>query len=243
MMKFLPTTLCCALMIGTAQADDHWYGALSGGATLLDDDFSAHGLDYNGQSLPNTRLHGDFGTGYFAGAAIGRTLGDHWRLETEFMYHENDLDNIKVRADGGLGAALGGSSVAGARLGGHGDFETTSLIENAFYDFHYGSFRPYFGAGIGVAHVTINDARITHLQRLQALAPVNDAALVDSGDTVFAYQIGAGIAYPICPRLMASIDYRFLDAVDPGFHGDTSLANFHTQYRTNNVGVSLRFDF
>ncbi len=242
MNKHLVSVTCCAVLIGNVNADDHWYGSATGGASLLND-MRTHGVNYNGQDLSDARLREDLAAGYFVGASFGRSIAEHWRVEAEFLYNQNDLDHLAIRTDGGLGAALGGGSTAGSRLPGKGDTEAKTLLANAFYDFQFQQFRPYLGAGLGIAHITINDSRAINLRSLQATAPVDDASIADSSDTVFAYQVGAGIGYPIRPGLTASVDYRFLSGLDPEFRIAGTASTYHTNYHTNNVGMSLRFDF
>lgn len=242
MLLRLSTATFCSLLVTGAHADDYWYGSVSGGGAFLDD-FGVRGLDYNGQSLPATRLRDNFETGYFAGFALGRSIADHWRVETEFRYQNNDLDSAGIRADGGLGAALGGNPITHARFSGAGGLESEMLFGNAFYEFNYYQFRPYFGGGLGLAHLNMSDARITHIQNSQPSAPSNEAVNALGDDTVFAYQLGAGISYPIRPGLAASLDYRFVEAINPRFNSSDGVSTFAPEYRTNNVGLSVRFAF
>ncbi|HUF55718.1 MAG TPA: hypothetical protein VMM55_04060, partial [Thermohalobaculum sp.] len=59
-------------------------------------------------------------------------------------------------------------------------------------------------------------------------------------DTVFAWQLGAGVAYQFTPRVAATADYRWFNTEDPSFkdEGETEV-----DYGTHNALLGLRFLF
>lgn len=78
-----------------------------------------------------------------------------------------------------------------------GDVTSWAFMANAFYDFDLGSpLIPYLGGGIGAAVVTFDSA-------------------VEEDDTVFAFQLGAGIGYEFTPNLVGSLDFRFFGTENP----------------------------
>lgn len=90
-----------------------------------------------------------------------------------------------------------------------GDAETLSLMANAWYDFELGGggFQPYVGGGVGFATVDIDD----------------------EDDSVFAFQVGAGVSFPLSGQIAITGDYRFFMVTDPNYFGiDFSVPGQHT---------------
>lgn len=83
---------------------------------------------------------------------------------------------------------------------------------------------PYVGGGIGVA-----------------LVEADGAGLSDNDDTIFVYQVRAGVSYALNPELQVSVGYRYLGAEDPTF-GDAS-GRFSVDYRAHAAELGLRYDF
>ncbi len=114
-------------LAGTAQAEA-WY--VSGGLGLN----LTHEGDANGG---NDSITYDLGYGLLA--AVGFKAANGLRVEGEWSYRKNDVDEISGVPSG---------------------FEAGSwaLMVNAFYDFRIqGNFTPYFGGGLGVAEVTFDN--------------------------------------------------------------------------------------
>lgn len=79
-------------------------------------------------------------TGFLAGGAIGRQVGEAWRVEVEFMYQSVDHPAFTL--------ATGGPS-------GDGNYASTSLAVNALRDFDlFGSPRARSYAGLGAVYAT-----------------------------------------------------------------------------------------
>jgi opacity protein-like surface antigen len=94
---------------------------------------------------------------------------------------------------------------------------------NGFYDIPRGGrWRPYLGGGIGVGFVS-----------------ADFSAAGDDDDTVFAYQVGAGIGYEITPSIIVALDYRFFGTTDPEF--DAIITKVVAEYISHNIGLNLRF--
>ena len=130
-----------------------------------------------------------FDTGFAGSLALGGSLGDMFRLEGEFGYQKSDLDELTVY---GVGTAPV-----------NGDLSTMSLMANAYLDLPLDpTFAPFLGAGIGAAQHEID---------------IEGAGSED--DTVFAYQVIAGLSVAPSESLTVDLQYRYLSSQDPDFDG------------------------
>ncbi len=168
--------------------------------------------DYGGGATFDT----EFDTGYNVGAAVGYDFG-MGRLEGEIAYRQNDFDKVDV---------------LGIDLGADGDTSALSFMVNAYWDIETGSpVTPYLGGGIGMANVSINDFQVDFF---------GDVA--DDDDTVFAYQLAAGVGFEVAPSLVLDLGYRYFATEDPEFEDDFG-DKFDSEYATHNASVGLRMNF
>lgn len=164
--------------------------------------------------------------GYAVGAALGYNFGQVWplgglRLEAEWTYRENDVDNHEI----------GGADVINPT----GSIESHAFMANLYHDFLPGAaINPYIGAGIGMAELDFKNYGAN-------VAGANVEALDDS-DSVMAYQAIAGLAFAINQNLSLTADYRYFTtekaevtaAVDNGTD---------TRYRNHTLMAGLRYSF
>ena len=137
-----------------------------------------------------------------------------FRVEAEVSYRDNDLDEI----------TNGGSAPI------EGDITALAGMANVYFDFRPGkSWRPYFGGGIGVANLDLDISSV-------AGSPVS----FSDTDTVFAYQVMAGVEYKITPQLALGAEYRYFATTDPDFDDTVTL---ESEYHSHNVLVRLRYYF
>jgi opacity protein-like surface antigen len=109
----------------------------------------------------------------------------------------------------------------------NGDISSLALMINGFYDFNLGlPVTPFAGGGLGIARVRID----------------SDWLGVDSSDTVFAYQLGAGLAFALNPQVNIDLQYRFFATLDPELKFQSG-ERFDTEYMTHNVMLGLRYSF
>ena len=129
-------------LAGTATAveSQRWYVAGSAGLVTQSDQqitYSRPGV--SGEVSPTLPLD----TGFLAGGAIGRYIGDAWRLEAEFMYQSVDHPFFSLVA-GGPGLPSG-----------DGNYASTSIAVNALREFDlFGSPRARTYAGLGAVYAT-----------------------------------------------------------------------------------------
>jgi opacity protein-like surface antigen len=154
----------------------------------------------------------EYGAGYSFGLAFGNIM-EPVRLEGEVSYRHNEFE-----------------SVDGIFIPSGYFIETSqqNFMFNGYYDFNSGSsFKPYLTAGAGFSRV---EADVNWV-------PIND----EFDDTLFAYQIGAGVGYVIREIMTLDFSYRFLSAAYPEFSypGGTVEAEIFSHKLT--VGVHMAF--
>lgn len=119
--------------------------------------------------------------GIFVAPAVGYQFCNGLRVEGEFGYRYNDLKRLKFY---GTSFCL------------HGHLETFSGLANVYYDIPLcWCLKPYIGGGIGYGY-----SKIRMRQGNFACTRHNCG---------FAWQVMAGIAYPVCDNVDFAMEYRF----------------------------------
>lgn len=210
MKKKTLTIACCAALLSISSVAYSAAGPyVSGNVGLA----IANDSDWTDSTFPGITLDIESDPGWALGAAVGYAFEFNTRLEAEITYQENDLDNVNVF---GFDVDLSG------------DTSSTALLFNGYYDFNNASaFTPFIGGGIGVANVEINDINI----------PGSGLPNFGDDDTVFAYQVGAGVAYAINENIDIDVKYRYFATSDPDF--DTS----EVEYSSHNIYAGVRIGF
>ena len=102
-----------------------------------------------------------------------------------------------------------------------GDIKSFAVMGNLLVDFAASeNVRPFLGAGMGLAKI---DGNSTFLN--------------DASDTVFAYQLMAGVGFPLTHVTTIDLQYRYFATANPNFDG------IEAEYETQNFFAGLRFDF
>ena len=155
-------------------------------------------------------IEAEFDTGYNLGAALGYDFG-RGRIEGEIAYRSNEIDKFTYQ----------GVSVAA-----DGDYSALSFMVNGYLDFKNQSVvTPFITAGIGVANVEADDVS------------VQGYSVGSADDTVFAYQLGAGLGIALNKQLTLDVSYKFFATTDPEFDGADA------EYNSHNINVGLRIYF
>lgn len=98
------------------------------------------------------------------------------------------------------------------------DLTATSVMVNGVYSFNReGRVRPYVAAGAGGVQVGYSP--------------------FDSEDTVFGWQVMAGLETPIAGRVSGFIEYRYQDAAT------AEDGTLEWEYLSHNLGLGLRYTF
>ena len=126
--------------------------------------------------------------------------------------------------------------VAASPITVNGNFSMLAFMANVDYDFDTGSrWVPYVGGGLRVATISID----TEDEAGNSFA--------DDSDTVFAYQVGAGLGYEFPLEagrsVTVSLDWRYFATQDPTFTGDLTGAEFDVGISGHDVGISLIYGF
>jgi opacity protein-like surface antigen len=161
-----------------------------------------------------------FKTGLILGAAIGYDFGIV-RVEGQVGYLMNDIDEF---------------TALGVTVDGEGDVNAISFLVNGFFDIETKSpFTPYFGGGIGIANV---DIEVDSISGGGIFIPINESA----DDTVFAFQLGAGVGYAINESVTLDFSYRFIDTTS-----ELELEDFgpdvKADFRSHNFLLGVRYSF
>ena len=81
------------------------------------------------------------------------------------------------------------------------------------------------------------------LAEVQIDGSIASARIAEKKDMVFAWQVGAGVAFPLTDSIKAFADYRYFAAdaarlrLEPGYHGGNVSADFNSHL----LMVGLRF--
>ncbi len=99
---------------------------------------------------------------------------------------------------------------------------------NGYYDFvNESAFTRFISAGLGCAKVEVNDFNI----------PGSGLPSENDDDTVFAYQIGADVAYAVSEKVSLDVKYRYFATSDPDFDGT------EVEYSSHNIYAGIRVNF
>ena len=267
-MKGVLTALAVLLVSfgASAHAGDGPYVGIGGSLSILNDaSVTAPAGDYPALNGNATTKNG-FAVRGMAGYAFPSGL----RVEAEIDYRQHKTDQIDVKSPGGLVelAAPGVAAAINAQAGSavypdpantsyadlaqphrplaaaavtgtstvKGDFSMVAFMANVDYDFDTGSrWVPYVGGGLGVATISIDT------ENAQGIS------LSDDSDTVFAYQVGAGIGYEFPLEegrsVTVSLDWRYFGTQDPTFKGDVSGGDFDVGISGHDIGIGLIYGF
>lgn len=209
---------------GAAVAQDPFYGLyVSGGVggNFLD--------DITLTPKPPTSLDPrilDFETGFVGSIALGKMIGEHFRVETEVSYRHNDLDSVTIQNEGP-------QNING------GDASAFAIMLNGWFDVPVGpgNITPYIGGGIGGAEVSIEaDTNVG--------GPCGGCvgADFDGSEFVFAYQVGAGIAIGAAGGPQMTLDYRYFhaDGIDVPWTGFGTGVASSDDYSAHSAIIGFR---
>lgn len=145
-------------------------------------------------------------TGPFVDLFVGKSFGNV-RIEGEYAFRQNDMDtwnSIPIP----------------------GEMMSHALMGNLYYDFGTASgIRPYVGAGLGFADVTLDST----------FYATNDS------DTTFALQVMGGVAFPMSGNLMMTLDLRVITA-SPRFVDGFGFS-YEQEYTIGSFAIGLRTTF
>lgn len=156
----------------------------------------------------------NFNTGYVVDASVGYRWCHDIRMEFEYAYRSNQGRHRWNQSN----------NVSGSFCSKHKNFVQNAYMFNGFYDIagcQDWCVKPFVGAGVGYANT--RNAR-HHVNNGDSSRRRHNC---DGG---FAWQIIAGLAYPICDQIDLSLEYRFFKAKERKLYN-------------NDVGVGLKYYF
>jgi len=196
------------------QADITPYVSLSGGyATLEDSDVRVMDTMDVGEISADGWQHS-----YNIEGAIGFAWSSEdefttiLRMELALSYQENDLDEYTDD--------IGALGPPGASYSLDGEVEIISLMVNGYFDIPTGTaLTPYILAGIGAADVEAD-------------------ILGDTlGDTVFAYQVGVGLAWALNDHVILDLKYKYFQT------DEVEDSDLEVEISSHQIQVGLRYQF
>lgn len=177
------------------------------------------GFDFFADTYFDERI--EFDPGINIGGTIGYDYGII-RLEGELSYKHGEIDTISDKfgnyyyrnADGTLGAS--------------------ALMFNAFFDLHNPSpVTPYWGGGIGFAGMHLSDTFV----------PGDPVPIyLEDDDSVFAYQVGAGLEVSLSQRLSLDLGYRYFATTKARFDSNRGV-DTDLKFQSHNTAIGLRVKF
>ena len=162
-----------------------------------------------GSSWMNDTKNGEFKYGMGNGLTALGAIGVRdrcYRFEGEYGYQKNNVDKLY--------RPVGTSNW-------NGNIEVVSLLANAYWDIYTGeSVKPYLTAGVGAARVQFESI----------------GGLTDEHDSVFAYQLGAGVAIPLTKGVKLDARYRYFSTAEFSLNDGAQ-----SRLSSNSVLLGLRF--
>ena len=206
-MKKVALAAAMALALGgTAKADMFDYGQIIGGGTMEPTLTTSDPLFGVNDN--------DMSTGFNVGGALGWNLGPDLSLEIEGFYTHSAYDSPLVSS---------------------GSLETMSFMGNIFWNFDCGGkWKPFIGAGLGGAQVTITDG------------VYGGVPFTGDSDIVFAWQAMAGVTIPVAETVDLLIEYRFQSAEDTTLditNGVGVTLPVTQEYQSHNLSAGFRLHF
>jgi len=235
MRKVLSLAMLATTAIATPALarDNSWYIEADAGEVLVDD-FPLV-VDHNSnvfQASAGTSI-GRIGTkpGYDFGGIVGYDFG-MFRLEAEASYRRAKVDALSSVV----------SNTAGTSITGHAS--ALSFMANGLFDLGPDDgLQVYAGGGLGYGHVTAEGAAV--------LDPFTTFATKGS-DNGFAWQLLAGVRYPITGHVDVGLKYRFYNQsnidlpVVATFSGEgvfTAADTVRTHWRSHSLMLTLGYNF
>lgn len=197
--------------------------------------------EYNlfyGPSVPDSfsRYHYDsikLKDGYSLGAGVGYRVTEHFRADVTADYYD-----FKVEGASDCPIFFG---AAPCYYDDRSSADIWTVMANAYVDFPYfGPVTPYFGAGLGFAHVSYGDLKNDVISRSTGLSVFND---VHKGEDSwrFAASLSAGVSYDVTDALALDLGYRYtrIQKGDAWGYDTTDIAAGASGVQTKDNGFDI----
>ena len=215
------------LPAGVAAQENRPYFVMSGLLLAL---VESDGTYADDEATASAEFEFELDAGYGATLAFGYGAAPGLSGEIEVGYRTTDLSGIEnVQVTNSYGAT---ASIP-ENISGTGNLNTLSLMVNGYYTFDTRVFRPYVGAGVGLAqHKRKSSEQILNTSVADVYVP-----RTSDDDVVFAYQFMLGLNWDLADNTEARAGYRYFATNKANFNG------VKAGYATHNVdaGLVIRF--
>lgn len=219
-MFFLFSALLGLATVTAAHANEGFFAGIQAGGNWVN-------------KVNHRHIHVDFDGGYVVGATVGYTWCNDFSLEGEFTYRNNDVDKVKFRK---RDCHNNGDCVAKSHDdhdGKHhrknkrhssGELRSYAVMANLRWDIPLDcNFTPYIRGGIGYA-----DTKVHSRYRWWDSENQCNRWHRSRSENGFAWQVGAGVMFPIDCNIVLGIGYNFLRAQkDINNNSVTVAANYY----------------
>ena len=221
MNRFAPAAallIAAAAPLCTAQTttSPRWYLTGTLGSSNLGDPKAT----YAPPGVPATGGKLKLGSGVMFGGAVGWHLRPDWRIEADYNYRTN-----KLRATSLPGVDARQSDA---------DLASVLIMANLLKDFdgwgaNWATFKPYIGAGVGIAQEVDTDLNIGGVQR-------------EFSGKRMAWQLLAGLNWQYRSPWFAGVGLRYIDAGSVPLKSP-GLGQMKVDYRGVGIDVRLGYRF
>jgi len=213
-----------AQSMGNVYGDGTWYVSLFGGVSFANSAKTKLTATTTSSLITTSGTLGvtqRFKDGFSVGIAAGKQLTDMFRAEVELSYSKVNNKNLLLTATTGSSTTVG--------IG--GNTSALYVLGNVWADLDIGQkFTPYIGGGLGVAFMK---------NKLSG-----SGSSISDNSQGFAFQLGAGVKYPISPVIDIEIGYRYKSVLNPDYSFLGGALKFNNQdFDTHNVFAGLTYRF
>ncbi|HEY0621763.1 OmpA family protein [Sphingomonas sp.] len=227
-MRKLAVTLALAstaLATPALARDNAWYVGVEGGAMIVED------INFDIGATPGASTV-DHNYGWDVGGVIGYDLGG-FRIEADVSYRRATVDGYRATVSTPVYNAAGAlvNFPSGNYDYAGGSSSALSFMVNGLLDFgDDDGVQGFIGGGAGVS-------------RVKADYGLNDnGSFLDDSDTVFAWQVLAGLRQPISDNIDVTLKYRFFNA-DNVKLVDVTGRQFDGRFRSHSILGGITFNF
>lgn len=247
---FVAATLVLSGPARANEADDERSTYVSiAGMWVKNKDSSISGATYGHTTLKTDQGHGLL-------VAVGNGAGGGLRGEIELGFRIADFNEVTGSPGARANYPANQSPPGGWRardlvgwrardIGYAGDVTTWSLMANGIYVAKRGKFRPYLGAGVGLArHNATQDRQEicrAHPVDYRECLPEFDFTKLDGSDNVLAYQGMVGIIYSGSGSTEVRAGYRYFGTGTADLDG--GLKGIKASYGSHNLEAGITFRF
>ena len=231
----IAVALATTAMATPALARDHsYYVGLEGGGMLVENTQFAR-FNPADQAVPGS--NGEFDVSHDVGYDVDAIAGYDFgmvRLEGEVSYKHSTNNQLEVRDQPIFGLQFGQHLNVG------GSAHTLSGMINALLDFgDDNGWSGYVGAGVGVAHLTMN------MSPDQVNAP-NKNLIIDGSTNRLAWQAILGVRAAVSENIDVGLKYRFFNIPNVKFADQTGLLGgdqLRGMWRSHSLMLSVIYNF